>query len=93
VFIVGVNVGAFFQTFFAQGTLVDLFGGEIKCMIFGLIVAAICIYKGVTARGGAEGVAKAVHEAIVRCFVVILAFGYLYTPTVLALFHDQLVIK
>jgi phospholipid/cholesterol/gamma-HCH transport system permease protein len=91
--IVGVNTGAFLNTFFSQGTLVDLFGGELKCIIFGAIVAAICIYKGVTAKGGAEGVARAVHEAIVRCFVAILAFGYLYTPTVLALFHDQFVLK
>ncbi len=91
--VVGVNTGAFLNTFFSQGTLVDLFGGEIKCIIFGALVAAICIYKGVTAKGGAEGVAKAVHEAIVRCFVAILAFGYLYTPTVLALFHDQFVLK
>ena len=93
VFVVGVNTGAFLDTFFSQGTLVDLFGGEIKCIIFGAIVAAICIYKGVTASGGAEGVAKAVHQAIVRCFLAILAFGYLYTPTVLALFHDQFVLK
>src|ERR1700682_2234411 len=78
---------------FSQATLVDLLGGELKCIIFGAIVSAICIYKGVTARGGAEGVARAVHEAIVRCFVAILAFGYLYTPTVLALFHDQFVLK
>jgi len=91
--IVGVNTGSFINTFFSQGTLVDLFGGELKCIIFGAIVAAICIYKGVTAKGGAEGVARAVHEAIVRCFVAILAFGYLYTPTVLALFHDQFVLK
>ena len=91
--IVGVNTGAFINTFFSQGTLVDLFGGELKCVIFGAIVSAICIFKGVTAKGGAEGVARAVHEAIVRCFVAILAFGYLYTPTVLALFHDQFVLK
>jgi phospholipid/cholesterol/gamma-HCH transport system permease protein len=91
--IVGVNTGAFISTFFSQGTLVDLIGGELKCVIFGAIVSAICIYKGVTAKGGAEGVARAVHEAIVRCFVAILAFGYLYTPTVLALFHDQFVLK
>jgi phospholipid/cholesterol/gamma-HCH transport system permease protein len=91
--VVGVNTGAFISTFFSQGTLVDLFGGELKCLIFGAIVSAICIYKGVTAKGGAEGVARAVHEAIVRCFVAILAFGYLYTPTVLALFHDQFVLK
>src|SRR5207248_2708502 len=33
--VVGVNPGAFLASFFTQGTLVDLFGGEIKCILFG----------------------------------------------------------
>src|ERR671925_1344601 len=44
VLVVGVNTGAFLNTFFAQGTLVDLFGGELKCIVFGAIVSAVCIY-------------------------------------------------
>jgi phospholipid/cholesterol/gamma-HCH transport system permease protein len=91
--LVGVNSGAFLSTFFTQGTLVDLFGGEIKCILSGAIVAAVCIFKGVTAKGGAEGVARAVHSAVVWCFVTIQAFEYLYTPTVLALFHNQNVLR
>jgi phospholipid/cholesterol/gamma-HCH transport system permease protein len=91
--VVGVNPGAFLSSFWTQGTLVDLFGGEIKCILFGAAIAAICIYKGVSARGGAEGVARAVHSGVVWCFVVIQAFEYLYTPTVLALFHSQNVLR
>lgn len=49
--VVGVNPGAFLASFFTQGTLVDLFGGEIKCILFGALVAAICIYKGISAAG------------------------------------------
>src|ERR687883_245754 len=62
VLVVGVNPGAFAASFFTQGTLVDLFGGELKCILFGGLVAAICIYRGISARGGAEGVARAVHS-------------------------------
>jgi phospholipid/cholesterol/gamma-HCH transport system permease protein len=91
--VVGVNSGAFLASFWTQGTLVDLFGGELKCILFGALVAAICIYKGITARGGAEGVARAVHSGVVWCFVGIQAFEYLYTPTVLALFHNQNVLR
>jgi phospholipid/cholesterol/gamma-HCH transport system permease protein len=65
--VVGVNPGAFLASFFTQGTLVDLFGGEIKCILFGALVAAICIYKGISAKGGAEGVARAVHSGVVWC--------------------------
>ncbi len=91
--VVGVNAGGFMASFFTQGTVVDVIGGEIKCVIFGAIVAAICIYKGISARGGAEGVAKAVHSSVIWCFVGIQAFEYLYTPTVLALFHSQITLR
>jgi phospholipid/cholesterol/gamma-HCH transport system permease protein len=91
--LVGVNSGAFISTFFTQGTLQDLYGGEIKCIIFGMLIATICCYKGITARGGAEGVARAVHQGVVACFVSIQIFEYLYTPTVLALFHANNVLR
>ena len=41
----------------------------------------------------AEGVARAVHSGVVWCFVGIQALEYLYTPTVLALFHNQNVLR
>src|ERR671934_393806 len=91
--VVGVNSGAFLASFWTQGTLVDLFGGGLKCILFRALVAAVCIYKGITARGGAEGVARAVHSGVVWCFVGVQAFEYLYTPTVLALFHSQNVLR
>jgi phospholipid/cholesterol/gamma-HCH transport system permease protein len=93
VLLVGVNSGAFISTFYTQGTLQDLYGGEIKCIVFGMIISTICCYKGITARGGAEGVARAVHQAVVASFVSIQIFEYLYTPTVLALFHSSNVLR
>jgi phospholipid/cholesterol/gamma-HCH transport system permease protein len=93
VVVVGVNAGGFLASFFTQGTVVDVVGGEVKCVIFGAIVAAVCIGRGIGARGGAEGVAKAVHSAVIWSFVGLLAFEYLFTPTVLALFHDQLTLR
>src|SRR2546430_2474007 len=62
VVVVGVNAGAFMSSFWTQGTLVDLFGGELKCILFGALVASICIYKGLTAGGGAVVVARAGHS-------------------------------
>src|SRR5258708_21082748 len=89
VYLVGVNSGAFISTFYTQGTLQDLYGGEIKCIIFGMMISTICCYKGITAKGGAEGVARPVHQAVVASFVSIQIFEYLYTPTLLALFHSH----
>ena len=91
--LVGVNSGAFLSTFFTQGTLQDLYGGELKCVIFGMLIATVCCYKGITARGGAEGVARAVNQAVVACFISIQIFEYLWTPTILALFHANNVLR
>jgi phospholipid/cholesterol/gamma-HCH transport system permease protein len=93
VVVVGVDSGGFLASFFTQGTVVDVVGGEIKCVGFGAIVAAICIAKGVSARGGAEGVARAVHSGVIWSFLGISVFEYLFTPTMLALFHDQLTLR
>ena len=43
VVVVGVNAGAFMAGFFTQGIVVDVVGGELKCVVFGAVVAAICI--------------------------------------------------
>jgi phospholipid/cholesterol/gamma-HCH transport system permease protein len=91
--VVGVNAGAFLASFFTQGTVVDVVGGEVKCVVFGAMVAAICIARGIWAKGGAEGVARAVHSAVIWSFLGIQIFEYLFTPTVLALFHDQLTLR
>jgi phospholipid/cholesterol/gamma-HCH transport system permease protein len=92
-FLLGVNTGGYMASFWSEGTVVDVVSGEVKCILFGAIVAAICIYKGVTASGGAEGVAKAVHSGVVWCFISISVFEYIFTPTVLALFHTQLTLR
>src|SRR5437868_9881268 len=55
--VVGVNPGAFLASFLTQGTLVDLLGGEIKCIIFGARVAGLCIYNAMSGAGVLEGVA------------------------------------
>jgi phospholipid/cholesterol/gamma-HCH transport system permease protein len=56
-------------------------------------VAAVSCYKGITATGGAEGVAKAVHSSVVVNFVAILFGNYVYTATILAAAHHLNVLK
>ena len=80
-------------SFWSQGTVVHVISGQVKCILYRAHLAAISINKGVTAKGGAEGVAKAVHSGVVWCFVSISVFEYLFTPTVLALFHSQLTLR
>ena len=53
-------------------------------VLFGAIIAVVCCYKGMTASGGAEGVGRAVNQAVVIAFLGIFAFNYAFTQTLLA---------
>src|SRR5467141_5320965 len=70
----GQPLGPFWGTLFANASVTDLWGSVLKTTIFGAIVAIVCCYKGMSASGGAEGVGRAVNEAVVVSFLGIGAF-------------------
>jgi phospholipid/cholesterol/gamma-HCH transport system permease protein len=78
------TLGPFFATFFNNASTVDLWGSVVKTTIFGGIIAIVCCYKGMTASGGAEGVGRAVNQAVVIAFLGVFAFNYAFTQTLLA---------
>ncbi|MEJ7825825.1 MAG: ABC transporter permease [Solirubrobacteraceae bacterium] len=80
----GGTIGAFQATFFTGASLTDLWGSMLKTTLFGAIIAIVCCYKGMTASGGAEGVGRAVNQAVVIAFLGIFAFNYVFTQTLLA---------
>jgi phospholipid/cholesterol/gamma-HCH transport system permease protein len=65
----------------------------LKCTIFGAIISIVCCYKGMTASGGAEGVGKAVNQAVVIALLGTGVFNYAFTQTLLATHPNLLVIK
>src|SRR6266550_3560322 len=77
-------LGGFFATLFANASITDLWGSLVKCTLFGAIIAIVCCYKGMNASGGAEGVGRAVNEAVVIAFLGVFAFNYVFTQTLLA---------
>ncbi len=89
----GQPLGPFWGTLFANASTTDLWGSVLKCTIYGAIIAIVCCYKGMSASGGAEGVGRAVNEAVVIAFTGIFAFNYVYTQTLLATHSNILVIK
>jgi phospholipid/cholesterol/gamma-HCH transport system permease protein len=86
-------LGGFFATLFNNASVTDLWGSVLKCSCFGAIIAIVCSYKGMTASGGAEGVGRAVNEAVVVTFMGVFAFNYVFTQTLLATHPDLQVIK
>jgi phospholipid/cholesterol/gamma-HCH transport system permease protein len=80
----GQPLGGFFATLFTNASITDLWGSLLKCTLFGAIIAIVCCYKGMNASGGAEGVGRAVNEAVVIAFLGVFAFNYVFTQTLLA---------
>ena len=80
----GAPLGPFFATYFNNATTTELLASLIKTTLFGAIIAIVCCYKGLTAKGGAEGVGRAVNQAVVIAFMGIGAFNYIFTQMVLA---------
>ena len=77
-------LGPFWATYFNNATTTELWGSLLKTTLFGGIIAIVCCYKGLTAKGGAQGVGRAVNQAVVIAFIGIGAFNYVFTQTLLA---------
>ena len=63
--------------------------GLFKCMVFALVLASVCTYKGYTASGGAIGVGRAVVSTAVMTMVGIVVSDWLtslISETVMNLF-------
>ncbi len=77
-------LGPFFATLGNNAEPTDLWASVVKTTLFGAIIAIVCCYKGMTASGGAEGVGRAVNQAVVVSFLGIFAFNYAFTQVLLA---------
>lgn len=87
----GAPLGPFFATLLTNASIPDLWGSVVKTTCFGAIIAIIACYKGMTASGGAEGVGRAVNQAVVATVMVVFAFNYAFTQTLLAT-HPEITI-
>jgi phospholipid/cholesterol/gamma-HCH transport system permease protein len=57
----------------------DIFGGLIKALVFGAIIAVVSCWQGFSTTNGAEGVGKATTNAVVFSFMLILISDYFLT--------------
>ena len=77
--ILNINPGVFVKNIYKYVELDDIFNGLIKSAFFGLILSLIGCYKGFNTEGGAEGVGKAITEAVVLYSISILVSDYFLT--------------
>ncbi len=77
---------SFEATFAANFVPTELFASMFKTLVFGVIIGAVCCYKGLNAEGGSQGVGRAVNQAVVIAFAGLWIFNYAYTSVLLAEF-------
>ncbi len=81
--LLGVNEGAFIGNMVSTVTAHDIWGGFLKSVFFGLIIAWVATFKGYTAKATTEGVAAATTSTVVLSSVLILVVDYILTSMLL----------
>ena len=69
-------------------TPVDVVMYIVKDLLMGLLIGIVCCYKGITATGGPRGLGRAVNQAVVISFGLVLVWNYAANATYLSLFPD-----
>ncbi|GDX80399.1 ABC transporter permease [Deltaproteobacteria bacterium] len=77
VFQLGLNPATFLE--FARGStrMRDIFTGEVKALVFALIICFVSCYCGFVSEKGPEGVGKATNQAVVVSCILCVTFNYL----------------
>ena len=75
----GGTPGAYLASFSALAQLPDLWTGEIKALIFGLLAGVVASYKGLNAGGGPKGVGDAVNQSVVITFLLLFFTNFVIT--------------
>ena len=77
--LMGINPVFLYNNMLNHTADIDVVFGLIKSFIFGLIIALVGCYKGMTCGMGAEGVGKATTEAVVYSSIAILITNFFLT--------------
>lgn len=75
----GGSPGAYVHAFTALAQLPDLYVGELKAFVFGLIAGIVAAYQGVNAKGGPRGVGDGVNQSVVVSFVLLFVANAIMT--------------
>jgi len=75
----GVSPRAYYDNAMSYLHNKEIYVGMLKSVVFGVVVAAVSCYQGLSATNGAIGVGQATRRAVVLSFLLILVIGYFIT--------------
>lgn len=79
VLVQGGSPGAYVHSFTALAQLPDLYIGQLKALLFGLVAGIVAAHQGMRARGGPQGVGDGVNQSVVISFVLLLVINLVVT--------------
>lgn len=81
--LLGVSAGTYLSRMEAGVEMTDIVNGFWKSIVFALIIAWVCTFKGFFTERGAEGVSRSTTSAVVLSSVLILVGDYVLTSVLL----------
>jgi phospholipid/cholesterol/gamma-HCH transport system permease protein len=79
VLLLGVSSGAYFSSMVQSVVSLDINGGIVKSLVFGLTVILVASFKGYHTEHGAAGVSRATNQTVVLSAVLVLVWDYILT--------------
>jgi phospholipid/cholesterol/gamma-HCH transport system permease protein len=64
----------------------DIVTGVLKSFLFGFLISAIACYRGLSVKGGAEGVGTATTSSVVTAITVVIGFDTLFNIVYIVFF-------
>ncbi len=86
VFLLSQDGSQYFHTSYQSLHYADILQGLVKPLFFGLIIATIGCYYGMTTRGGTQGVGRSTTQAVVVSSVLIIASDFVISRFMIGLF-------
>ncbi len=81
----GTQMGFFFRTALESVRMQDFLSGIGKAPFFGVAIAIIGCYNGMTTRGGTEGVGRSTTRTVVAAAIAVLVADFILTKLFLSL--------
>jgi phospholipid/cholesterol/gamma-HCH transport system permease protein len=88
-----ITGAAYMNTYWAGVDFSDIFNLMLKCLLVGALVGTVACFKGLNAKGGAEGVGRAVNEAVLITFVGLWVINELVNLAFLSLFPNASILR
>jgi phospholipid/cholesterol/gamma-HCH transport system permease protein len=85
VFELGITAHQYYRSYLYAVQIHDVTDGLIKSLAFGLIVVSIACFKGLSARGGTEGVGTTTTSAVVTGSLMIFVSNFFITKLLILL--------